>query len=291
MVGERAARGRVTLHCDVAPDVGTVRGDELKLKQVVLNLVSNAVKFTPEGGSVTVEARGEQDSVVVTVRDTGVGVPEEQRERIFEAFQRGGRDVRTTTEGTGLGLTLSRQIVELHGGRLAMHSTVGEGSTFWFELPRVPPGAEPSAQPQPRAAAAEGAGHALVVEDDWRSADLLRVYLEEAGYRVSIARDGVTGLDLARELKPTAVILDILLPRLGGWDLLTRLKNDPETAEIPVVIASMLDERAAGFALGAAEYLVKPVDRGALLEALSHCVAQADDPGTVVVIDDGPDEP
>jgi signal transduction histidine kinase/CheY-like chemotaxis protein len=288
MVRERAERDGVALALDVAPYVGTVHGDELKLKQVVLNLVSNAVKFTPRGGSVAVAARTDGPDVVVSVRDTGIGIAEEERERIFEAFQRGGRGVRTSTEGTGLGLTLSRQIVELHGGRIWMESSLGAGSMFTFAIPRTAsPGTGAGAPLVERAVdAGTQAGHALVVEDDRRSADLLQVYLEEAGYRVSVARDGVQGLALARELKPTAVVLDILLPRLGGWDLLTRLKGDPATADIPVVIASMLDERAAGLALGAAEYLVKPVERAELVGALARCVSPPAEGGTVVVIDE-----
>jgi DNA-binding response OmpR family regulator len=113
----------------------------------------------------------------------------------------------------------------------------------------------------------------LVVEDDRRSADLLKVYLEDAGYRVTVGRDGVDGLRLARELEPTAVILDILLPRLDGWNFLAELKRDASTAAIPVVIVSMLDERGAGMALGAAEYLIKPVDRREVLGALARCVS------------------
>jgi signal transduction histidine kinase/CheY-like chemotaxis protein len=284
MLRDRAAAQGVSLALDVAAGLGTVPGDELKLKQVVVNLVSNAVKFTPGGGSVAIEAQTAGTDVIVAVRDTGIGIAEEERERIFEAFQRGGRGVRTTTEGTGLGLTLSRQIVELHGGRIWMESRLGEGSTFSFAIPRSADG--PAAEREPRAVAP--AGRVLVVEDDRRSADLLQVYLEDAGYGVTVARDGIEGLELARELQPTAVILDILLPRLGGWDLLAELKRDAATAAIPVVIVSMLDERGAGFALGAAEYLVKPVDRRELLSALARCVSPRGEGRTVVVIDDDP---
>jgi DNA-binding response OmpR family regulator len=266
-----------------------VRGDELKLKQVVLNLLSNAVKFTPDGGRVDVTARVDGGDAVVSVRDTGVGIPDEERDRIFEAFQRGGRGARTGTEGTGLGLTLSRRIVDLHGGRLWMESRVGEGSTFSFSVPRAEPPLPAHAQ-VPAAGAATARlepGSILVVEDDRRSADLLRLYLEGAGFRVVVAADGAEGLELARRIEPTALILDVLLPRVSGWDVLAWLKRDPATAAIPVVIVSMLDERGAGFALGAAEYLVKPVDHDELLRAVTHCVAP---PGgrTVVAIDDEP---
>jgi signal transduction histidine kinase/CheY-like chemotaxis protein len=286
MVRERAARHGISLACEVDPSIGIVQGDERKLKQVILNLLSNAVKFTLDGGSVTIEARRVGDEVQVSVRDTGIGIAEQEQQRIFEAFQRGGRATRTNTEGTGLGLTLSKRIVDLHGGRLWMESELGVGSTFSFAIPLLPAAvasAEPTAEAEPGAG-----GSVLIVEDDHRSAGLLRVYLENAGYAVAIARDGVEGLELARRLEPAAVILDVMLPRLNGWEVLAQLKGDPATAAIPVVVVSMVDEQGAGFALGAADYLVKPVDGTRLLDALARCVAPRRDRRAVVAIDDDP---
>ena len=185
-----------------------MHADELKLKQVVLNLLTNAIKFTPAGGSVELTAAVDGDLAVVTVRDTGSGIPEAEHEAIFEAFQRGGRGARETTEGTGLGLTLSRRIVDMHGGRLWMESRVGEGSTFAFSVPTLAAveaaaaGASEVGAAVGESAAAEAAGGILVVEDDPRSADLLRVILEGAGHTVVVARDGVEGLELARRLAP-----------------------------------------------------------------------------------------
>ena len=272
MVRERAARHRIAIALEVAPEVGVVWADELKLKQVVLNLLTNAVKFTPDGGSVDVAAEIAGDEAQVTVRDTGVGIAEAEQERIFEAFQRGGREARA--EGTGLGLTLSKRIVELHGGRIWLESAPGAGSTFRFAIPVRPPGAA-TGDEQPEVAAAErDMQTVLVVEDDPHSAELLSVYLEGAGYRTVVAHDGVEGLELARRLRPRAVVLDILLPRVDGWDLLARLKADSATADSPVVVVSMLDERSKGLALGAVEYLVKPVGREELLEALERCAEE-----------------
>jgi signal transduction histidine kinase/CheY-like chemotaxis protein len=279
MVRERAARHGISISLDVAPEVGVVWADELKLKQVVLNLLSNAVKFTPDGGSVDVRAEIVGNEAHVAVRDTGMGIAEAEQERIFEAFQRGGREARAATEGTGLGLTLSKRIVELHGGRLWMTSELGVGSTFGFAVP-VGPAGEP---PEDAAPAGETV---LVVEDDPHSAELVELYLEGAGYRVAHARDGAEGLEMARRLRPRAVLLDILLPRVDGWDLLARLKADPATAACPVVIVSMLDERGKGFALGASEYLVKPVGRDEMLEALARCVPPGGERTAVLVIDD-----
>jgi signal transduction histidine kinase/CheY-like chemotaxis protein len=277
MVRQRAADNQIALDVELdAPE--TVMADERKLKQVLVNLLGNAVKFTPPGGAVAVRARSEGEELQVSVSDTGPGIAEPERERIFEAFQRGDRNARRSAEGTGLGLTLCRRIVELHGGRIWVESRLGEGSTFTFAIPTGERAAAP-AGPE---------GLVLVVEDDPRSAELFQVYLEDAGYGVAVARDGAEGARLARALSPTAIVLDILLPRLSGWELLARLKSDPATASIPVVVTSMLDERGAGFALGASEYLVKPVEREGLLEAVSRCAAAAAGRRAVVVIDDEP---
>ena len=284
MVRERAAHHGISLRRDIAEEVGIVWADELKLRQVLLNLLTNAVKFTPDGGSVAVTARRVGDEVEVSVADTGIGIAEAERERIFEAFQRGGRTARTGAEGTGLGLTLTRRIVELHGGRIWMVSEPGRGSTFAFAIPMgdaPQPFADDAAEPAP-------AGTVVVIEDDRRSADLLTLYLEGAGYAVAVAGDGVEGLELVRRIEPRAVILDVRLPRLDGWDVLARLKADPATASLPVVIVSMIDERGRGFALGAAEYLVKPVARERFLAALERYVPAHSERPTVVVIDDDP---
>jgi signal transduction histidine kinase/CheY-like chemotaxis protein len=271
MIRERAARHRIAVTLEIAPQVGVVWADELKLKQVVLNLLTNAVKFTPDGGAVDVRADVDGDEARITVRDTGIGIAEAEQARIFEAFQRGGRQARAGTEGTGLGLTLSKRIVDLHGGRLWMTSEPGAGSTFGFAIPvRRPAAPTPDVGDDGRADGARDMETVLIVEDDPHSAELLVLYLEGAGYRTAVARDGADGLELARRLRPRAIVLDILLPRVDGWDLLTRLKGDPLTAASPVVVVSMLDERGKGFALGAAEYLVKPVGREAMLEALAR---------------------
>ena len=273
LVRERAARHGIRLGLEVAPEVGLVRADELRIKQVIVNLLSNAVKFTPDGGRVEVRARTEGSEVLVTVADTGTGVAAADRERIFESFQQGGRRA-STTEGTGLGLTLSKRIVELHGGRIWVESELGVGSTFGFAIPAgVPAPAAGAVADDP--GRADGKGTVVVIDDDRRSIDLLTVYLEAAGLRVVSASDGRRGVELIRALKPAIVVLDILLPGLDGWQVLESLKADPATAAIPVVVVSILDERGRGLALGAAEYLVKPVSREGVLDALARCGPEA----------------
>jgi signal transduction histidine kinase/CheY-like chemotaxis protein len=294
MVRERALKQRILLSLEVDPEVGLLDADRLRFRQVVLNLLSNAVKFTPDGGRVGVRASIRDQDLIVLVADTGVGVSAEDRERIFDSFQQGTLHDEQT-EGTGLGLTLSKQILELHGGRIWVESEAGKGSTFGIALPTE--SAEPASTSVEQAGlesaiATEptpGPGPTVVVvEDDRRSFDLLRVYLEGAGARVVSARDGREGLDTVRRLNPAGVVLDILLPGVDGWEVLAQLKADPKTAAIPVIVVSMLDERGRGFALGAAEYLVKPVGKDQLLAALYRAAAMPERKHTVVAIDDDP---
>ena len=294
MVRERALKQRISLSLEVDPQVSMLDADRLRFRQVVLNMLSNAVKFTPEGGRVGVRVSIRGQDLVVEVTDTGPGVPAEDRQRIFDAFQQGARHPEQT-EGTGLGLTLSKRILELHGGRIWVESEAGQGSTFGIALPVG--SSEPALTSVPQVSHGSGLPTevapgprptVVVVEDDRRSFDLLRVYLEEAGARVVSARDGEEGLDTVHRLSPAGVVLDILLPGIDGWEVLAQLKADPATAAIPVVVVSMLDERGHGFALGAAEYLVKPVGKDQLLAALYRAAAIPERPHTVVAIDDDP---
>ena len=203
--------------------------DELRLKQVLLNLLSNAVKFTPDGGSVDVRAWREGEEVAITVTDTGIGIDPADQERIFDSFQQGERSA-SSSEGTGLGLTLSRRIVELHGGRLWLTSAPGEGSTFGISIPQPSAGA---AHRRPRPVGrrgARGGPTVVVIEDDPRSAELVELHLRAAGLRAVSASTGEQGLDLVRERDPFAVVLDIHLPGMDGWEVLAALKSDPVTA-------------------------------------------------------------
>ncbi len=263
MVRERAALHAIAVTLHVADDVGLIEADELRFKQVVLNLLSNAVKFTPDGGSVSVRASRQGSELTVTVTDTGIGVPPEDRDRIFESFQQGRRGP-AKEEGTGLGLTLSRRIVGLFGGRMWLDTTVGSGSTFGFSIP----GLLPLADEAPASPSDEPV--VVLVDDDRASLDLLSAYLDGTPTRVLRARDGVDALDLIRRVRPAAVVLDIKLPRLNGWQVLAELKAQPATAAIPVIIATVVDDRPRGAAMGADAYLGKPVRRDELIDALNR---------------------
>lgn len=263
MVRERAGLHGIAVTLEVEDGVDEIESDELRLKQVLVNLLSNAVKFTPDGGHVAVSARRVDDDLEVTVTDDGAGIAPEDRERIFESFQQGRRGPQRE-EGTGLGLTLCRRIVSLLGGRMWLESELGDGSTFGFTVPMRRPAEEQPAPPGDE-------GHlpiVVVVDDDRASLDLMAAYLDGLGVRVVLARDGHEGLELIRALGPAAVILDIRLPGLDGWEVLGRLRADESTRSVPVVVVSILDERARGLALGASDYLIKPVGREELVGAL-----------------------
>jgi len=294
MVRERASRHGIALSLEVDPTVDVIEADERKIKQVVFNLLSNAVKFTPDGGQVGITAGVNSGAVHITVWDTGNGIAPEDQGRIFEEFQQVGGIYADKPEGTGLGLALAKQFVELHGGRLWVASAVGQGSRFTFTLPTciTPPVEEASAVATPTAAEPEREGPVvLVVEDDPQAAELLRLYVEGAGCRVDVAWDGEEGFAKACALRPALITLDLLLPKVDGWDLLVRLKQAPQTRAIPVVIVSIMEERGKGYALGAADYLVKPVRREELMHVLQRVSLTTRRQGefmTILAIDDDP---
>ena len=267
MVRDRCERHGIDLGLEVADGVEEIIADELRLKQVVLNLLSNAVKFTADGGRVEVAAWVDGADLMLTVTDDGIGIAEGDQERIFDSFQQGTRSA-PRTEGTGLGLTLSRRIVELHAGRIWVSSAPGRGSTFGVALPRHGAALAGAEDRWPADAAEEAGPLVLVVEDDTNAGELLRLHLRSGGAHPVVARTGEEGLELARTSRPAAVVLDIQLPGMDGWHVLEALRSDPRTRDVPVVVVSVLADRARGLSLGAAEYLVKPVPRAQLLGAL-----------------------
>jgi signal transduction histidine kinase/DNA-binding response OmpR family regulator len=294
MVRERASRHGIALSLEVEPTLDLMEADERKVKQVIFNLLSNAVKFTPDGGQVGITVGLDGSEVRITVWDTGIGIAPEDQARIFEEFQQVGGLDGQRREGTGLGLALARRFVELHGGRLWVESAVGQGSRFTFTLPvRIAPPVEAAAEAaKPKEARMEHERPlVLVVEDDPQAAELLRLYLEGADCRVEVAWDGEEGFAKAVQLHPALITLDLLLPKLDGWDLLVRLKGEPSMREVPVVIVSIVEERGKGFALGAMDYLVKPVSREELMNALqrvSLTQRRQREEITILAIDDDP---
>ena len=300
MVRERALRAAVDLRLSAPEDLGTICADERRVKQVVLNLLSNAVRFTPQLGRVEIVAARRGEVVVVAVHDTGAGIARADQERIFQEFeQAGGPGVR---EGSGLGLALARRFVEVHGGDLVVESELGHGSTFTFTLPVAGPPARavapavpaaPAPPPAPAgdaSAVARGSEVVLVVEDDPRAAKLQSALLGEAGFEVARAWSVDEGLETARRLVPAVVTLDLLMPGRDGWDFIAEAKRDPELSAIPIVVVSIVDEPLRGFALGAVDYLVKPVSGPRLVSAVTRAVVAGGGAWRprILVIDDEP---
>ncbi|MBF8250685.1 MAG: hypothetical protein HW382_313 [Deltaproteobacteria bacterium] len=270
------------LKIEMAEGIPDIYADPGKIKQLLLNLVGNAIKFTPEGGTITIGVEFKDSCFVLSVTDTGIGIKQEDRERIFQEFQQAEGSTSREYDGTGLGLTLTRRLAEMHGGKIEVESEVGKGSKFTAFIPfmlekrsslrkeeisPVEESREAKELPRP-SAGQETQPLVLVVEDDPKLSRLLSVYLTQAGYRVEAAMDGDEAIKKAIALKPFAITLDIMLPKRDGWEVLQELKAMPETRDIPVIIVSMVENQELGFSLGAFDYLVKPVGRAARLGSL-----------------------
>jgi signal transduction histidine kinase/DNA-binding response OmpR family regulator len=282
----------ITLDSQPDPDLNLV-ADAAKLKQMLLNLVSNAIKFNPVGGRVTIRARQAESWIEIAVSDTGIGIAKADLGRLFTEFQQLDSGPGRQQEGTGLGLALTKRFAELHGGKVSVESVPGKGSTFTLRLPlEAKPTKEPSIpQPQPIEPADPRRPLILVVEDNPEAAELLARHLDAGGFRMEIARTGADALTMARALKPVAITLDILLPEIDGWEVLTRLKDDELTQNIPIVVVSVVDNPALGRALGALDYFVKPVDGKALLSRLAQYTFTTKvktDQVRILVVDDEP---
>jgi signal transduction histidine kinase/DNA-binding response OmpR family regulator len=262
---------------DCPPDLGTLHADQIRFRQALLNLASNANKFT-ENGTVTIAAQPQRpdgrDWIMIAVTDTGIGMTEEQIGRLFHEFSQADASTTRKYGGTGLGLAISKRFCQMMGGDITVKSMPGKGSTFTIRLPRIVQIGE-TVVTQARAEATQRVGEKtqepliLVVDDDATARDLVERHLERSGFAVVTAPGGREGLRLVRELRPAAVTLDIMMPDIDGWTVLAAIKGDPELAGIPVVLMSIVDQKNRGYALGAADYLVKPVDRVKLVETLT----------------------
>jgi signal transduction histidine kinase/DNA-binding response OmpR family regulator len=285
-------RKRLALTCKI-PSL-TVTADRTRLRQILDNLLSNSIKFTPEGGQISLSVRERDEQVFVTVADTGVGIAPADQARVFDEFQQVGVQDSSVT-GTGLGLALTRRLVQAHGGAIELKSTLGHGTRITVRLPAANPvRAKKLARVAPDTATDEGHVGILLIEDDPGAVRLLRTYLEDAGHHVKVAHDGPTGLAAARRWQPAAIILDVVLPGMDGWEVLRQLKQDPRVRDIPVVIVTIVDEHDVGIALGAVDYFVKPVDPEELIAGLSrHAfvtppIPGSEGPRTALAIDDDP---
>jgi len=318
-IKEKAAGRHIRLELDAAEDLASIEVDVRMVKQIVYNLLSNAVKFAPENGKVTLHAarvsRAEvgrlsgiwtgrsfplgdnefTEFLKLSVTDDGIGIAPDGLERLFQAFSQVDSGLGRKFEGTGLGLALVKVLAELHGGVVAVESAVGKGSCFSVWLPFRAPKEEALTVPLPAVpcleAAPRGTRTALVVEDDLNSAELIRVQLAALGFNVLHASSAETALALAVQQPLALITLDIRLPDIDGWELLTRLKKIPELQRVPVLILSIVAEVNKGISLGAAAVMQKPIGRKALYDALVNIglFRRAQDQTLkVLVVDDDP---
>ena len=285
------AKNANVLEVTCASDLGTMRSDQTKLRQSLLNLLSNAAKFT-DGGRITLAARriadANGDRLQFVVGDTGIGMTPEQLGRLFQAFSQARSSTSREYGGTGLGLAITRHFCRLLGGDVTVESTPAEGSTFTVTLPAVCPAARPeiaTSSVRPRRAAALGT--VLIIDDEKPAHELLERELAGAGYDILHAAGGREGLKLAKEAGPDVITLDIIMPDLDGWSVLKALKSDPELCDIPVVLVTIMRDRDLGFALGAADYISKPLEREALMRVVGRYV-RGDGRAQVLVVDDDP---
>jgi CheY-like chemotaxis protein len=283
-------------------NIPDITGDEDKLIQVVINLFSNAVKFT-EKGNVTCEVFQKDNEVIVTVSDTGIGIAPEDYGAVFEQFKQVGGDTLTDKpKGTGLGLPICKEIVEHHGGRIWVESTIGKGSTFSFAIPFIPLDKNNKKQKpihldelvkqlkvQMVFSQLKSNGKMasiLVVDDDDSIRSLLDQELSEAGYLIEQATNGKQALECIRKNRPDLIILDVMMPEMNGFDVAAILKNDPQTMDIPIIILSIVQDKARGFRIGVDRYLTKPIDTAQLFTEVGNLLEQGKSKRKVMVVDE-----
>ncbi|OGU16847.1 MAG: hypothetical protein A2076_00350 [Geobacteraceae bacterium GWC2_53_11] len=245
LLREKALKSRIELRLDLAPEADIqIVADQRKLKQIMFNLLSNAVKFTPAGGTVNVSAKKDGDFIEITVADTGIGIREEDIPKLFHPFTQLESVYTKEFEGTGLGLALNRQMVELHGGRIWVKSDIGAGSRFSFTIPLTQAGATelPANQPE---IAPSGGNTVLVIEDDPLTLDTLGNALQRKGYRALRASSGLEGVELAQRDLPDLIVLDLVMPGMSGFDVADRLRDENSVAKVPILVLTSMDLSAA----------------------------------------------
>lgn len=264
-------------------NLGRLRVDQTRLRQALMNLMSNACKFT-EYGSVTLQVKreavlrsGEGGWVVFAVTDTGIGISEEHLSKLFQPFVQADASTTKKYGGTGLGLTISRRFCQMMGGDITVKSETGKGSTFAIRLPadianqKLHPNATGVLKlPIIPKVGEKKTATLLVIDDDLSVHDLMKRFLQREGFQVPCAANGQAGLRIAQQLHPDVITLDVMMPGMDGWIVLKALKEDRELATIPVVMVTIMDDRKRSYALGAAEFLTKPLDRKHLIEVMTQ---------------------
>jgi GAF domain-containing protein/DNA-binding response OmpR family regulator/two-component sensor histidine kinase len=275
----------IDLKKDIDPNLPTVRADPMKVRQILINLFSNAAKFTEEG-SITVRAKTEtgpdgNSEIVISVIDTGPGIASEDQNKLFQPFSQVDGSLTRKTGGSGLGLSICRHLVEMHGGRIDLESELGVGTRFYFTLPIQ--------ITQQTVLMNEDSRLVLAIDDDRQVISLYERYLSNHGYQVLALTDPFRAVEQAEALQPYAITLDVMMPGRDGWQVLYDLKKNPATQNIPVIICSILENREKGFSLGAADYLAKPILEEELVRAVNRLNNSAEIQD-ILVVDDNPED-
>jgi adenylate cyclase len=280
-----AEQNKNRLVVEVQDKLGMLTADPMRLRQILLNLLSNACKFTKQG-EVALRVRkvaDGRDRIEFAVADTGIGMTAEQQAKLFEEFTQADSSTAQRYGGTGLGLAITRKLTRMMGGDVTVESESGKGSVFTV---RLPTGGATSSSEDTR----PHRGHCvLVIDDDATARELIAEHLEAEGFSVTTAAGGLEGLKLAKVLRPIAITLDVMMPDLDGWSVLAALRQDPELAEIPVIMVTILDEQRRAASLGAAGYLTKPIDRERLRGLMGRFRASAR-PTRVLLVEDDADQ-
>ena len=281
-----AVNENVALVFEEATSLPYMETDEGKVSQILRNFITNALKFTEQGEVRVTAATGENDTVIFSVRDTGIGIAESDQPRLFEEFSQIDSPLQRKVKGTGLGLSVSKRLAELLGGRITVESALGKGSTFSLVIPRAHPHVselsalkERGQHPDPELASV------LVVEDDHQTLFLYEKYLAGSGFQVIPARSIDEARELMLRMRPAAIVLDVMLDGETSWRFLQELKRDPSTSDIPVLVVTVMDREKKARALGADEFYVKPIDRDWMLRKLQSLAARGA-MNKVLVIDD-----
>lgn len=305
-----ATKKNIVIQHNFDPELTSIKADKGKIKQVFYNLISNAIKFSPQNGTIVIEGQRNGNMLQISIKDNGIGISKENQKKLFKPFVQVDASASRAYSGTGLGLALVKQFVEIHGGNVWLESELGKGSTFIFtiliedemkipktvkeleyksevktkneqapimQVPMLKENAEAEINETieiPKIVEPKGGTGdeplILVVEDEKEASELLTIALNKAGYRVVTAYRGKDALKIVKTLKPFAITLDVMLPGMDGWEVLNSLKNNPNTCNIPVIIISMVDNKEIGFALGAVDYFIKPVDKNTLFATLDN---------------------
>jgi PAS domain S-box-containing protein len=283
---------------DCAGETGTIHCDLTKLRQILFNLLSNACKFTSNGTITLAVLRDPNEAgdwIEFKVRDTGIGMTTDQQAKVFEAFTQADDSTTRTYGGTGLGLAITKSFCRLMGGDVTLTSESGKGTTFVVRLPAEIRAASDAATPAAekrseglQVAEPEHGPIVLVVDDDPNARELLRRHLQRAGYTVRTAANGEEAMQLARTLHPDVITLDVLMPQMDGWAVLSAMKEDSTLAEIPVIMVTVIDNQSIGFSLGAADYMIKPINRDRLVRAVQKCCPRGAPRHVLIVEDDAP---